>query len=223
MDMQIDRKKVRAERTMRAWSQEHLAEASNLSLRTIQRIESSGTASFESVKALAAVFELSSQQLVSSNAVDVGTSMIGNQTLTSKQYFSMRALAATFFAAAALSSALFLSNSSWAEQIMLDIDLSYDGDENTEIIQSQLLTKEGKDAEVRINDVVRVVVSPSVEEDGRVFLDVKIFEAVAGDYELLFEPKMITSDKKEAELRVTGGTGTEYRVLITPHRDSNNI
>src|SRR5688500_16979022 len=58
MDMQIDASKVRAERERQAWSQEHLAEVAGLSLRTIQRVESAGTASFETARALAAVFQV---------------------------------------------------------------------------------------------------------------------------------------------------------------------
>ena len=50
-------------RLQKDWSQEQLAQCSGLSLRTIQRIESSGTASNESMKSLAAVFELTTKEL----------------------------------------------------------------------------------------------------------------------------------------------------------------
>jgi transcriptional regulator with XRE-family HTH domain len=63
MEMKIDGMRVRREREQRAWTQEHLAGATGLSLRTIQRIESTGTASFESFNALAAVFSLSVSDL----------------------------------------------------------------------------------------------------------------------------------------------------------------
>src|SRR5689334_3409612 len=59
MDMRVDPKRIRAERERRAWSQEHLATVSGLGLRTIQRIEKTGAASFESARALAAVLEVS--------------------------------------------------------------------------------------------------------------------------------------------------------------------
>jgi transcriptional regulator with XRE-family HTH domain len=45
-------------RQQRYWSQEQLAESSGLSLRTIQRVESSNKLSFESLRGLAAVFEI---------------------------------------------------------------------------------------------------------------------------------------------------------------------
>lgn len=47
----------------RAWSQEHLAEVSGLGIRTVHRIEKTGIASLESVKALASVFELEALEL----------------------------------------------------------------------------------------------------------------------------------------------------------------
>ena len=40
------------------WSQEHLAEMCGLSLRTIQRVESGQSASLETLKSLASVFEV---------------------------------------------------------------------------------------------------------------------------------------------------------------------
>src|SRR5712671_5928467 len=45
-------------RLKRGWSQQQLADASGLSVRTIQRIETGHPASTESLKSLAAVFEV---------------------------------------------------------------------------------------------------------------------------------------------------------------------
>ncbi len=58
MDMRIDADRIRLERANRAWSQEHLANVTNLGLRTIQRIETAGTASNESISAIASTFEI---------------------------------------------------------------------------------------------------------------------------------------------------------------------
>lgn len=54
--MKIDREAVRRMRDARSWSQEHLAAAASLSVRTIQRVESEGTASAETRLAIAAAF-----------------------------------------------------------------------------------------------------------------------------------------------------------------------
>jgi transcriptional regulator with XRE-family HTH domain len=61
--MNVDAQMILALRSERAWSQEHLAEIAGLNLRTIQRIEKSGTASLQSTKALAAAFDLDVQDL----------------------------------------------------------------------------------------------------------------------------------------------------------------
>jgi XRE family transcriptional regulator, regulator of sulfur utilization len=49
---------VRKLRLQRGWTQEHLAELTGLSVRSIQRLERGQTGSLESMNALAAVFEV---------------------------------------------------------------------------------------------------------------------------------------------------------------------
>lgn len=51
--MFVNAQLIRNKRLKRAWSQEHLAQTTGLGLRTVQRIESDGNASLETVKALA--------------------------------------------------------------------------------------------------------------------------------------------------------------------------
>lgn len=58
MEMQVNASLLKQERNKRAWSQEHLAQVTGLGLRTIQRIESSGMASNESIASIATVFEM---------------------------------------------------------------------------------------------------------------------------------------------------------------------
>ncbi|MCJ8294648.1 MAG: helix-turn-helix domain-containing protein [Colwellia sp.] len=58
MEMKINGEKIIAERKVRAWSQQHLADVSAVSLRTIQRVENNDSGSLETVKALASCFEL---------------------------------------------------------------------------------------------------------------------------------------------------------------------
>jgi len=53
-------KKLRAEKN---WSQEQVAAFSGLSLRTIQRVESGQSASLETLKSLASVFEVDTSKL----------------------------------------------------------------------------------------------------------------------------------------------------------------
>jgi len=70
--MQVSAETVRRERQRRGWTQQHLADAAGCSLRTVQRIESHGVASNESVSALCAVFEMDrSMLLVSESGANV--------------------------------------------------------------------------------------------------------------------------------------------------------
>jgi transcriptional regulator with XRE-family HTH domain len=55
---------VRKLRLKRAWSQEQLAQFSGLNIRTIQRIERGQKAGLESLKSLAAVFEIELEDLL---------------------------------------------------------------------------------------------------------------------------------------------------------------
>ncbi len=61
--MEILSEKVRYFRLQRNWTQQHLADASNLSLQTVERIEKFGNASQESVMSLCAVFEIEKKEL----------------------------------------------------------------------------------------------------------------------------------------------------------------
>jgi transcriptional regulator with XRE-family HTH domain len=70
MEMQIDAKLLKKQRTNRAWSQEHLAEVTGLGLRTIQRIETSGMASNESIAAIATVFDMTVAEFVRDAATE---------------------------------------------------------------------------------------------------------------------------------------------------------
>jgi transcriptional regulator with XRE-family HTH domain len=56
--MKINRNLILALRKQRSWSQDELAVAAGLNLRTVQRIERSGSVSLQSKKALAAAFNI---------------------------------------------------------------------------------------------------------------------------------------------------------------------
>lgn len=58
MQISPDGAKIRRWREERCWSQEHLADAAGIGLRTVQRIENGDKASRESVMALAAAFNV---------------------------------------------------------------------------------------------------------------------------------------------------------------------
>jgi DNA-binding XRE family transcriptional regulator len=61
--MNINAALVKQLRSEKFWSQEELATASGLNLRTVQRIEKEATASLQSKKALAAAFDIAVKEL----------------------------------------------------------------------------------------------------------------------------------------------------------------
>jgi transcriptional regulator with XRE-family HTH domain len=63
MEMKINVDLLKKLRNEKAWSQDQLADICGLSLRTIQRIEKSGSASLESKKAIASAFEIKATEL----------------------------------------------------------------------------------------------------------------------------------------------------------------
>lgn len=64
MDMRLNAEQIKQSRKAKLWSQEELATVSNLSLRTIQRIETNGNASLETAKSLAAALEVNVEDLL---------------------------------------------------------------------------------------------------------------------------------------------------------------
>jgi transcriptional regulator with XRE-family HTH domain len=71
--MKIDSHLVKTLRAEKNWSQEELSEASGLSPRTIQRIENGENASIESIRALAAAFEIDPKELILSEKEEAMT------------------------------------------------------------------------------------------------------------------------------------------------------
>ena len=69
--MKINSELIQQLRHKRSWSQEELAIATGLNLRTIQRIENEGTASLQSRKAIASVFDVEIESLSYVPAVEI--------------------------------------------------------------------------------------------------------------------------------------------------------
>jgi transcriptional regulator with XRE-family HTH domain len=201
MDMQIDSSKVRAERELRAWSQDHLAEVSGLSLRTIQRVESTGSASFETARALAAIFE-----------VDIGTLRLPGE-IRSWTFSRLRyvGIAASLFVALGL----FITRDATAGEVMLDVVLELN---NEKLGQHQLVANEGKSAEIRLEGQVRLLVNPIVTSDGSILLSMTVQEASGSRWVEVGDPRIMVANGNQGEVKVTSDKGNVYRIQIRPRR-----
>ena len=69
-DVKLNKDKIRKLRNIKCWSQDELATASGLSVRTIQRVEKNGSASIETTKALAAVFDITPHELQTNTKIE---------------------------------------------------------------------------------------------------------------------------------------------------------
>ena len=72
-DVILNKNKIKKLRAIKCWSQDELASACGLSIRTIQRVEKNGTASLETTKALASVFVVTPNELQSSQKIESAT------------------------------------------------------------------------------------------------------------------------------------------------------
>lgn len=205
MDMRIDSKLIRAERERRAWSQDQLARASGLGLRTIQRIEKTGAASFESAKALAAVF-----------ALDVAALRVAVPLPKAKSALPARQLLGAAAVLLTTGGALLVAKTAMAESVALDVDVAVN--EPSRLHEGRLMTEAGREAEIKLDDLVRLLIVPTIEPDGAVRLSAQVFEFKENDWVLVGEPKLVTADGTEAEIRLAAETGNEFRFVITPHR-----
>jgi len=119
MEMKINAKKIIAERQVRAWSQQHLADVSTVSLRTIQRVENNGTGSLETVKALASCFELNVANLF---VPEVNTIKSKPKACKSSSKSKPKIAVLCSLIMALLGSFFFITPSSVASSIMIKAD-----------------------------------------------------------------------------------------------------
>ena len=189
MDMKVDSKRIRAERERRAWSQEHLATVSGLGLRTIQRIEKTGAASFESARALASVFEVDVASLrIAREEAAAATPGVENvhpavYAARTASRFRVRAKPMLGTAAAALTAAgaLFVATKgfAFADVVMLDVGVSMN---DSRVEESQVVTEANDNVAFRaIDDQVRMVIVPTIETNG-IMLSTEIYVLEGGGY-----------------------------------------
>ena len=99
---------VRKLRLERGWSQEQLAQMSGLNIRTIQRIERGQNAGLESLKSLAAVFEIDLSQLQPEPPME--TAIPSNPVPTYDNSYAKRKLLTLAFRFILISALLFAIN-----------------------------------------------------------------------------------------------------------------
>ncbi|MGH8396650.1 MAG: helix-turn-helix domain-containing protein [Gammaproteobacteria bacterium] len=201
MDMHIDTSKLIHLRQSRAWSQQQLAEIANLSLRTVQRMETYGSGSYESVKAVSSAFDITPKHLL---VEPVKRRMM---LLRWPIRFGLGA-----FAAAALS-LLYVSHVT-AAPVMLDVTVLKD---KTQLASVHLLNEAGKTSEVRIDKQLKLILLPEITKGGQVRIKANIYTYdKKQDYQLIASPTVLTGNKQEAVIRLEDAAHSTIELDITP-------
>jgi transcriptional regulator with XRE-family HTH domain len=207
MDMKIDSSYIKRERERRAWSQEHLAEVASLGLRTIQRIEKTGAASYESARSLAAVL-----------GVDVANLRVEEKDANLRR-FDVRSqpFLATVLAALAAGGALFYGTASFADQVLMDVSMALESGDETRAWQTQFLVDDGTLVpdvnDLRLQDL-RFSIVPRVQGDDRILLEIGVFEKHGNGEVVLSRPRLIALNGEIAEVAVGAGDARTLRLTI---------
>ena len=205
MELKVHSQFIRSKRQQRAWSQEHLAHVSGLGIRTIQRIEGTGLASYESAKAIASVLEIPVAELVDQPAPANRSSIWG--------FARKRRIAIMISSILALMSFL-AARTVVADQVMLDVGVTVNEENQT---ASQVITNEGEDAVIQIEDQYRLLISPTVGDNGDVFLAVRLLKSDGDEFVQIAQPRIVTPDGEQAVIRSVKEGGDSIYIKITPN------
>ena len=218
MDMKVDSSYVKAQREQRAWSQEHLAEVTGLGLRTIQRIETTGSASYESARALAAVFEVAVADLRGDEPA--GPVLRLNVPL--------RPLLGVL-AAIVTGGAVLVATTSFADQVLMDVSIqrksAIPGSTGVDISEwkTQFVADEGElvDNDLRVAGLRFTIVPKFLPlDEGAILVEMQIFEQRDDDEVLVSSPRLVVRDGEKAEVEIGQDETRSFRFAITPRRHS---
>jgi transcriptional regulator with XRE-family HTH domain len=199
MDLKINLEFIKAERQRRGWSQEQLAAAAGLGVRTIQRMESGSVASSESAKCLAAVFEVPVSRLL---------------TEKPKPFWRRQRLwAAAAAVCAAAGSSLFLMSRANATDVGMAIKL---GTATTDESRMNLEVNDGGETEVKLERNIRLVLRPTIQKDGTIFLAVEVYGWDGNGFKLVGKPALRMRQGEETRLKLSLLNGRSARISIVP-------
>lgn len=94
------------------------------------------------------------------------------------------------------------------ELVTIDVGIALDDHERLRV--QRLLAQEGMAAEIRFTDVLKVVVVPTLHDDGEVLLWTAVYEFDGADYVLLGEPQLASPGSGTARLEMASTSGTRF-------------
>jgi|SRR5690349_10278535 len=209
MDMKVDSSYIKAQRVRRAWSQEHLAEVSGLGLRTIQRIEKTGAASYESARSLAAVFEMDVADLRVAERVVVEPRRVN---------LSMRQVLGVVGALVTGGALLVTTSTFAADKVLMDLSVAVDSKtDQDQALTTKVVVDDGA-LVPEVNDLklgdLRFSIVPRVQTADRILLEVSIYERRGDEEVVVSEPRLIALSGEAASVLLDDDART-VRLAIT--------
>jgi transcriptional regulator with XRE-family HTH domain len=185
MDMHINKEFLRQQREQRGWTQSHLAEVADLSLRTVQRIETSGIASKESAMALAAGLEIKlNDLLIQQSSPDADRSQLRRWNIAGLLLVTLSGAGWWSFAS--------------ADQIAINLSIKTPANSKSEM---QMLSENGQQSEVKFDGEFRLLFT-ATRQDKNLLIATEIYDFVEGEYQLLSTPSFMVADNQEAGIHV---------------------
>lgn len=199
MDMKINKEILRRERELRAWTQSHLAEVADLSMRTVQRIERTGDVSMESAGALAA-------------ALDIDLAVLMEAPIASDEITPAKSRPYKLWSAIGVISSVLVAAGWWssaaAEQVMVSLSIETSGRVYSDMM---LLNEIGKESEMKLDDQFRMLFTTNRQGE-HLLINAKIYNLV--DDELISSPAMLVEDQKPASMHVTFPDGQRVNLQL---------
>lgn len=209
MEMKINSTVVRAEREKRAWSQQHLADAAGLGLRTIQRIEKNGVASYESFHAIASCLE-----------INVSVLRVPNESPPLIRGFirSRRGIASGTIALLVAGVAALSMQRALADKILLDLGVTKVRNHDTHELATEIQLESGKPYQLTMPDAFKFNVSATLTGSGQILIAAEVFDYSNGKFILLAEPKLLVDSGEEATIELGTDDGQQgfFRIVATP-------
>jgi hypothetical protein len=94
------------------------------------------------------------------------------------------------------------------ERVTLDVTIALDDHERLRV--ERMLAEEGMAAEIRFTDVLKVVVVPTLGDDGRVLLWTAVYEFDGEDYVPLGAPQLASPGNGTATLEMASTSGSRF-------------
>jgi hypothetical protein len=94
------------------------------------------------------------------------------------------------------------------ERVTLDVTIALNDHERLRV--ERMLAEEGMAAEIRFTDVLKVVIVPTLGDDGRVMLWTAVYEFDGADYVPLGEPQLFSPGSGTAKLEVASTSGSRF-------------